>query len=125
MRPSKYDVKIYQGASWILEATLRDENGDVLDLSGYSGDMVIRQYLEDEDEVVRIDESGGGIVLAATAPNITLRLSATQTTNLPTSNVEIDDWVYEVRLFDTLSPDYSTFRLIYGDVHVFPAVIRD
>lgn len=125
MRPSKYDIQVYQGASWILEATLRDENGDVLDLSGYSGDMAIRRTLRDDNELVRVDEAGGGVVLAATAPNIILRLTAAQTAALPTHDREIDDWVYEVRLFDTTSPDYSTFRLIYGDVNVFPAVIRD
>lgn len=125
MKPTKYDIYVYQGASWSLELTFKDANGDTVDLSGYDGVFAIRQYLEADSEIIRLDGAGGGVVFSSTAPNIVIRMTDEETLALPTELEKITDWVYEFRMYEDGNEDYTTVRLIEGEVNVYPPVARD
>lgn len=124
MKPTTYELHIYQGASWKLEATFKDPNGAVIDLSGYSGELALRRSVQHSDVLLALDVAGGGVVLSDTEPNVVVRITAAETAALPTNNIEVEDWVYELRIFELGDPDYTTTRLLEGQVHVHPAVIR-
>jgi hypothetical protein len=79
MEPATYNLTLYQGATWSREMTLKDGSGNVVDLSHYSARMTIRPTPIDSAIVQLTSSAGGGIVLAATSPNIVVTVSARQT----------------------------------------------
>lgn len=130
MKPVCYDIHVYQGASWVLEATFREPPaedgtpGALLDLTNHDGELAIRRVLQDDEVIISLTQSGGGIVFNPSAPNIILRMTDEETSSLPTHNVPVEDWVYEFRMFETGNEDYTTVRLLEGRVYIYPAVIR-
>ncbi|WP_299733970.1 hypothetical protein [uncultured Endozoicomonas sp.] len=73
MLPGLYDFEVYQGASWSLEVTYRDAGGKVADFTGWAAQMQVRNAL-DGTLFHELSTDNGGIVLAATEPNIRLRM---------------------------------------------------
>lgn len=125
MKPIIYTVRIYQGAAWKLEATFKDANGDPIDLTAYEGAMQIRRDTAVDDAVLTLDSDSGDIVFGATTKNLIVKISATATASLPTNNVEVDNWVYDLKIWDAADEEYTTIRLLEGCVEVHPAVTRD
>ena len=128
MKPSKHTLHIYQGTSWQLRVRFKDPDGNAMDLSDYSGEMQIRRSIHDTDPIISLDnDSNGGIILddAQAAFNLIARLTRAQTEDLPTHNTEIEDWVYDIRIWQNTDPDHTTIRLMQGRVFVYPAVTRD
>ena len=69
----------------------------------------------------------GGVVLdnAAADFNVVIRMTNVQTADLPSNNREVDDWVYDFLIYQNTDPDYTTIRLLEGDVYISPAVTRE
>lgn len=125
MKPVKHDIHIYQGASWHLKTTFKDPDGNAIDLSAYDGEMQIRRDVAAADPLLTLD-SDDGIALTADAEfNLTASITTTQTEDLPTNNQEIEDWVYDLRIWEIADPESTTIRLVEGRVFVSPAVTRD
>jgi len=126
VKPIRYQIHVYQNASWRLQATFKDPQDTPLDLSGHEGMLVVRQSVAAPEAVLRVDSTSGNVILTADSENnITIRLSVTETDELPTSNREIDDWVYEFLIWETASPEDTTTRLLEGSFRVSPAVARE
>lgn len=127
MKPVKHDIHIYQGTSWHLKTTFKDPDGNAIDLSVYDGDMQIRRDVAAADPLLTIDsDTNGGIALTADAThNLTATITTTQTEALPTNEQDIEDWVYDLRIWETADPENTTIRLIQGRVFVSPSVTRD
>ena len=124
MKPINYTVRIYQGATWRLEATFSDANGDPIDLSAYAGRMQIRRDAVVDNAVLTLESTDSDIEFGDAAKNLVVKISATETAALPTNNVEVDNWVYDLKIWETADPDYTTIRLLEGCVEVYPAVTR-
>lgn len=124
MKPICYPICIYQGASWILEGRFRAPDGTLLDMTNYVGQMDIRRSPRDDTPILRLSSTTGGIVFAAVEPNIVLRISATQTADLPTNDRRIENWSYDLKIWQNTDPDYTTIRLLQGNVIVEPSITR-
>lgn len=125
MKPIRYTIRIYQGASWRLDATFRDEQGEILDLSSYEAQLMVRRNHLDDTPLMSIGSETGEIIMAgATSPNMTIRFPRSQTEDLPTYNQEVLDWIYDLKVWHSADPEFTTIRLLEGDVIVSPAVTR-
>lgn len=125
MKPIVYPIKLYQGAAWRLESLFRDEAGDPLDLSSYEAELMIRRRTTEPEPVLTIGTTVGGIDTTNDSDiNLIVRFSKQQTTDLPTRNQEIYDWVYDLVLWSSLDPEHTAVRLLEGQVSVSPAVTR-
>lgn len=125
MKPIHYDITVYQNASWKLQATFKDPDGNPIDLSAHEGDFVVRRSVASSEALIRVDDASGNVELTnATENNVTVKLSRTETDELPTSNTDIDDWTYEFRIWETADPEHTTTRLMEGKFKVSPSTAR-
>lgn len=125
MKPVNYPIHIYQGSSWHLKTTFKDPDGNPIDLSAYEGEMQIRRDVAASDALITLDQTSGLDLNSNAEFNLIATLTMTQTEDLPTNNQEIEDWVYDIRIWEAASPETTAIRLVEGRVFVSPAVTRD
>ena len=127
MEPVRYPIRIYQHASWRLDANFKDPDGNKLDLSDYAGKLQIRRSSCGSEPLLELTSMNGGVVLdnAAADFNVVIRMTNVQTADLPSNNREVDDWVYDFLIYQNTDPEYTTIRLLEGDVYISPAVTRE
>jgi len=106
---TKANLVIDQGATYEVTLDLTDENGDILNLNGYSANSQLRKWY------TSTNSTAFSTSINAAAGTITLSLSATQTANLTAGR-----YVYDVEV--TSSGVIS--RIIEGIVTVSPNVTR-
>jgi hypothetical protein len=104
---SKANLVIDQGASFTTTITLTDENGNVVDLTGYTGASLIKKWYTSTSSIPF------DVGLANTTGQVTLSLSSDQTANMVYGR-----YVYDVNL--TLGNTIS--RVLEGIITVTPAV---
>ena len=106
---TKSNLVIDQGATFSTDLTLTDENGDALNLTGYTANSQIRKWYTSSNSVSfsASTNTSTGVV--------TLSLTANQTTALTAGR-----YVYDVEISDgtTIS------RIVEGIVTVTPNVTR-
>jgi hypothetical protein len=107
---TKANLVIDQGTTYSTDINLTDENGDPLNLSGYSANSQIRKHYTSSNSVVF------STTINATAGVITLALSANQTSNIVSGR-----YVYDIELTDASN---SVSRIVEGIVTVTPQVTR-
>jgi hypothetical protein len=107
---TKANLVIDQGTTYTTDLNLTDENGDPLNLTGYSANSQIRKHYTSSNSVVFSTS------INATAGVITLSLTANQTTNMVGGR-----YVYDVELTDASN---SISRIVEGIVTVTPQVTR-
>ena len=98
MAAGKYDITIEQGATYTLNLSYKDSDGDVINLSsGYTSRMKIRESVG--GTIITSTESGDSpknttsIALAASGNNIIVTISATNT-----ATFDFDNAVYDLEL---------------------------
>ena len=107
---TKANIIIDQGSTYTTDLNLTDENGDALNLSGYSANSQIRKHYTSSNSVTFSTS------VNAIAGIITLSLTANQTSNLISGR-----YVYDVELTDASN---SVSRIVEGIVTVTPQVTR-
>ena len=107
---TKVNLVIDQGASFETTVNLTDDNGDAVDLTGYSAAGQIRKHYTSSSA------TNMTIVLGGANGTVTMALSANATANLVAGR-----YVYDVELTDTSS---SVSRIFEGIVTVTPQVTR-
>lgn len=126
MESVHYPICVLQNASWKLQGTYKDPDGNTVNLTAFAGDFVVRRNVASPQAILRIDTDSGNIVLDNSAENnVTVTLSATETDELPTKNMQIEDWVYEFRIWETADPENTTVRLMEGPFRVSPSAARE
>jgi hypothetical protein len=120
----KYDLLIDQGATytktftWYLPPPTPNPtkltHGDPKDLTGYTGELQIREDLEDALPKITLSSANGGVIISGGA--ISLRIEASDTAAFNFSN-----GVYDLEL---TAPDGTVTRLVEGKVKVSPNVTR-
>jgi hypothetical protein len=106
---TKANLVIDQGATFTTTITITDDDGDVIDLTGYTGAAQIRKHYTSLTAVsftVAVNESGG---------EVTLSLTSNQTANISSGR-----YVYDCEL--TRSGTVS--RVLEGLITVTPQVTR-
>lgn len=117
MAAGVYDITIEQGADFALPLTWKDENGDVIDLGGYTARMQIRETFDSDDYIVSLtSDPGGGITLGGVLGTVDVAISNTVTSTLPLMKA-----VYDIELES--SSGYVT-RLMQGTVSISREVTR-
>lgn len=86
---------IEQGATFKHVLTLKDPNGTVINLGGYSAEMDLRKNQDDTNEVITLTVANGRIAMGGAAGTITLEVSASDT-----SALQVGDGVYDIDLTD-------------------------
>lgn len=107
---TKANLVIDQGTTYTTDLNLTDENGDPLNLTGYSANSQIRKHYTSSNSVTFSTS------INATAGVITLSLTANQTSNIVSGR-----YVYDVELTDASN---SISRIVEGIVTVTPQVTR-
>lgn len=107
---TKANIVIDQGTTYTTDLTLTDENGDPLNLTGYSANSQIRKHYTSSNAITFSTS------INAAAGIITLSLTANQTSNLISGR-----YVYDVELTDSSN---SVSRIVEGIVTVTPQVTR-
>lgn len=107
---TKANLVIDQGTTYSTDINLTDENGDPLNLSGYSANSQIRKHYTSSNSIVF------STTINATSGVITLSLNANQTANIVSGR-----YVYDIELTDASN---SISRIVEGIVTVTPQVTR-
>ena len=119
-----YNLPINQNASFRMLITIRDPDSNPLDLTGYSGEFVIRKSVQSPDAILRATSTDGAVIFGDSDFNIEVVLTATQTDELPTNNREIDIWVYELLIWDPQNKEDTSIRVAYGRTLISPSAAR-
>jgi hypothetical protein len=118
MVAAKYNFLCEQGAKFERVLTLKDPDGEPLDLTGYSIAMQVRRDVRSDTVVVELttDEDGG--ITIGEDGQITLFLPASATAELTA------DGVYDMELIPPSGPDYAE-KVLRGVFRVEREVTRD
>jgi hypothetical protein len=110
------NITIEQGATFNPVFTWKDELGNPIDLSGFSGRMHIRGEIEDVAPLLEITTANTYMVLGGALGTITLNVPASITAAL-----DFDTAVYDLEL-ESSGGDVT--RLLKGSVGLSPEVTR-
>ncbi len=116
MTAGTHNITIEQGAEFLLELTWNDEDGDPIDITGWSAALMVRQNYADATPLVSISSATSAITLGGTAGTIAIDIPAATTATL-TSGV----CGYDLKMTD---PTGKPLRLIQGSATISPAVTR-
>jgi hypothetical protein len=117
MTAAVYDTEIEQGATFQLSLTWRDENSNLVNLTGYTARMQVRAVITDTTPLLDLTTTNGAIVLGGALGTIAVTASAAQTAALTAPS----KGVYDLEL---VSPSGFVTRLLKGHVKITPEVTR-
>lgn len=107
---TKANLVIDQGTTFSTDLSLKDDNGDPLNLSGYTSNSQIRKWYTSKNAAATFSTS-----INVDSGSITLALNANQTGNLVAGR-----YVYDVEITDGT----IISRIVEGIVTVTPQVTR-
>lgn len=117
MQSGKYNTTIEQGAVFRRVLTWKDDDGNAINLTGYSAVMQIRETKESETVIHELTSEDGGITITPATGKLALFISAADT----------EDFDFGSAYYDLeLDPgDGEKIRLIEGIVSLSKEVTRD
>lgn len=113
VKPGSYDFTIYQGATFSRVLTWKDDSDNLINLTGYTARMQIRQRVGG-DVLTTLTTENGGITLGGAAGTITLTISATNTAAITM------DGVYDLEMVS----GSTVTRLLQGSVTLSKEVTK-
>jgi hypothetical protein len=115
--PCQVPISFYQGENfspppinWV------DENGDPIDMAGYTAVMMARQTVNNSSVVLNASTTNGYITISATLGQIQINLPPVYTATLPSFQGVWDLFVY--------SGSTIAIRLVGGPINIFEPVTR-
>jgi hypothetical protein len=107
--PAVYKVKMFGGDNWDLSLNWKDANGNLFNLTGYSGILRFFKSKTDRTVVTTLTDTNGGITLGngSASPNIQAKLSKTLTTFATPPGYFV---------LELTQPDGTEIRLLEGGV---------
>ena len=105
--PGIYNIDLIQGASFVRSLTWTDQNNTLIDLTGYTAKLDIRQNISDTSPIISLSTSNSRITLGGALGTILLNLNATETGSLNFSTA-----LYDLELYS----GSNTIRLLQGKV---------
>lgn len=123
---NRYNLTIWQGATFGLTITVKDVAGNVSNIAGYSARMQIRQAYDSPTPTETLTTANGEIVITGAEGNVALQLAASRTANI---SVDLSGpgrppkqtYVYDLELIDTSN---VVSKLLFGDATVYAEVTR-
>jgi hypothetical protein len=107
---TKANIIIDQGTTFNTNVNLTDDNGDPIDLTGYTGNSVMRKHYTSSNSTIF------SVTLGGTSGTVALSLTSSQTSNLTPGR-----YVYDV---EVTSASNVVSRIVEGIVTVTPEVTR-
>lgn len=123
---NRYNIFIWQGATFGLTITVKDAAGNVSNLTNYTARMQIREAYDSAAATETLTTANGEITITGPEGNVALELAATRTANI---SVDLNGpgrppkktYVYDLELIDTSN---VVSKLLYGDAVVYAEVTR-
>jgi hypothetical protein len=122
---NRYDLNMWQGATFAMTITVKDSNANVQNLTNYTASMQIRTGYNAASATESLTTSNGEITITAAEGNVALELAASRTANI---SVDYNNgrppkttYVYDIELIDG---DSKVSKLLYGDLNVYGEVTR-
>lgn len=107
-----------QGADYLLQLRIHDENGDTIDLTGYTARMQVRQTVDNATALINWSTSGGQITLnGASSPNLTVAVAAATTAAISWDGLA----VYDIEI---VSGSGYVYRVAEGKIECSKEVTR-
>jgi hypothetical protein len=116
MTNNRYDLIINKGATFSKEIRYKDENEALINLTGYTARMHIRETIDSSTTIVTLTTENGGITLGGVAGTIILTISAADTAAI-TQNTGVYD-------LEIISGGGLVTRLLEGEVQFTDNVTR-
>ena len=116
MAAATHDFIIEQGVTTSKAFIWKDSAGDVIDLTGYSARMQIRESLASNSTLLSATNANGQLVIAAADGKVTLTLTATETAALTFTS-----GLYDLEL---VSSGGTVTRLVQGTVTLSKEITR-
>lgn len=123
---NKYNLTIWQGATFGLNISVQTADGSALNLTNYSARMQIRNTYDSGAPAETLTSANGEITLSGATGNIAISLDATRTANIfvdlsgsgkPPKTI----YVYDLELIDNAN---TVSKLLYGEATVYGEVTR-
>lgn len=115
MLAGNYNITIDQGAYFERLLTVKNPDGSVYDLSGYTARMHIRTELDSDDVMCELTTENGRITLGGEEGTVLLTIESDVTEDFD------DEGVYDLEL---IAGDGKVYRLLKGKVRVELEVTR-
>lgn len=109
------NIQVDQNADFNLSITYKDEAGDPINLTTYTGKMQIRTGYSEPDAVVTLTD-GSGLTLGGAAGTIAVHVSAAQNAGLDGKRAYVYDLV--------LTNPSNQVRILEGIYFIDPGVTR-
>jgi hypothetical protein len=116
MPAGNYDIYIEQGATLSLPIIWKDSDGNVINITGYTARMQVRQTRPSTTVLLSATTENGKLVIDGSNGKVTISLSATDTSAIT--------WLTGVYDLELASPGGVVTRLIEGSVTVSQEVTR-
>lgn len=114
--PGLYDLTINKGETLELPITYKDENGQPINLTGYTARLQVRERHDSATILLELTTENGGITIDGPAGTLTLHLSAAASAAL--------GWERGVYDLEIASPSGTVTRLLEGAALTTPEVTR-
>lgn len=121
VRPASVSFRLYMGADFSEPVTLKDSNGDPIDLTGASARLQARRDISDTLTTLDLNSATGGIVLGGIAGTVQLVVNGATTAALPNIDWDGEVWCHDLLL---TFQDGTKQRTYQGAIIVSPAVTR-
>jgi len=115
MTAGLYNFTIDQGSNWNLNVIYKDANGAVINLTGYTAAMQLRQNYNSDSAELTLTTSNGGIVITGAQGKLVLSATAAQTGGL-----DAGYYVYDLEI----ASGGVVTRLFQGQITVAGEVTR-
>jgi len=123
---NRYNLSIWQGATFGLTITIKDTVGNVSNIAGYTARMQIRQAYDSPSPTETLTTANGEITITGAEGNVAIQLAASRTANI---SVDLSGpgrppkqtYVYDLELIDTSN---VVSKLLFGDAVVYAEVTR-
>jgi hypothetical protein len=116
MSAGEHDIDIEIGATFFLNVTWEDENGDPIDLTGYDARMQIRKKYSSSTTIMSFTTGAGTITLGGAAGTIAVKGLATVTEDVTDK--------YGVYDLEMIAPNTDVYRILKGNVNFDPEATR-
>jgi hypothetical protein len=114
--PNKYNLYIFKGATLDYLFIWKDEAGALVNLTGYTARMHMREKVESSAPFMSFNTADSSIVLGGAAGTIQIKASAAAT-----SAVTVKEGVYDLEL---VAPTGDVVRFLEGLVMISEEVTR-
>lgn len=116
MAAASHDFTIEQGVTTAKSFIWKDSAGEVIDLTGYTARMQIRESITSTSTLLSATTANGQLVIVAAQGKVTLTLTATETAAL-----SFTTGVYDIEM---VSSGGAVTRLVEGTITLSKEVTR-